>query len=229
MIKEQIKEITSSKWNIFIVSISLLPKLTGWTEFFIKFGENIKYVIIIIIIMLLLLAIHQYMKFAGKKQKEDSDNSVNDSNLSLIKKNNKFKFARILTSLIFLIVVFSISFLYFLKDAPVYYLKVSGNLNIQEAITKRNELSNKFNEHDKKDLVPTIRRRSVKNQNKNYFLSINGAYLDKERANIHMKEVKKVLGNKTNIVIITNTTAHITRKLEYLIAHFVPYRVLSSF
>ena len=229
MLKEQIKEITSSKLNIFLVSISLLPKLTGWTDFFIKFGENIKYVFAILIIMFFLLAIHVYMKYAGGKQKKDTDNSVNEYKLSLSDKNNKFKFGRILRSFIFLMFVFSISFIYFLKDAPVYYVKVSGNLNAQEAITKRDELSIKFSENNKIEFIPTIRRRSAKNQNKNYFLSINGAFLDKEKAKFQFQVVKKILGKKNRIVLYESKNAHITRKIEYLVAHFIPYRIISLF
>jgi len=190
MLKDQIKEITSSKLNIFLVSISLLPKLTGWTEFFIKFGENIKYVFVILIIMFFLLAIHVYMKYAGRKQKKDSDNSVNEYKLSV---------------------------------------KVSGNLDAKEAITKRDELSVKFFKHNKNEFIPTIRRRSAKNQNKNYFLSINGAFLDKEKAKNQFQEIKKLLGNKSSILLYESKNAHITRKIEYLIANFIPYRILILF
>ena len=229
MLKDQIKEITSSKLNIFLVSISLLPKLTGWTEFFIKFGENIKYVFVILIIMFFLLAIHVYMKYAGRKQKKDSDNSVNEYKLSLNDNSYHINFGRILRSFILLMFVFSISFIYFLKDAPVYYVKVSGNLDAKEAITKRDELSVKFFKHNKNEFIPTIRRRSAKNQNKNYFLSINGAFLDKEKAKNQFQEIKKLLGNKSSILLYESKNAHITRKIEYLIANFIPYRILILF
>ncbi len=77
--------------------------------------------------------------------------------------------------------------------------------------------------------VPTVRRKSTKNKSKNYFVSVNGAFLDKEKANRQIGEVKSILGKSYPVTLIESKNADLTRKIEYLVAHFIPYKYFSWF
>ena len=231
MIQHQVKSIVTSKWNIFIFSISMMPTLAGWKDFFIKYGENLDIIFLAVFTMIILFGVYQYQK--KREQKENLineskaiDNQVTEKIITLKKGLN---YVKILAGLSFMLFAFTLSFLYFLKDAPVYYVKVSGNLNSQEAVAKKQEIRNQFLENGRDEFVPTIRRRSIRNQKNNYFLSINGAFLDKGKAELQMVQIKQLLKKNGSINLIESKNAHITRKIEYLIAHFIPYKILAIF
>jgi hypothetical protein len=209
----------------------MMPTLAGWKDFFIKYGENLDIIFLAVFTMIILFGVYQYQK--KREQKENLineskaiDNQVTEKIITLKKGLN---YVKILAGLSFMLFAFTLSFLYFLKDAPVYYVKVSGNLNSQEAVAKKQEIRNQFLENGRDEFVPTIRRRSIRNQKNNYFLSINGAFLDKGKAELQMVQIKQLLKKNGSINLIESKNAHITRKIEYLIAHFIPYKILAIF
>jgi hypothetical protein len=231
MIQHQVKSIVTSKWNIFIFSVSMMPTLAGWKDFFIKYGENLDIIFLAVFTMIILFGVYQY-----QKKREQKENLINESKAidnqvpeKVIASKKGLNYIKILAGLSFMLFAFTLSFLYFLKDAPVYYVKVSGNLNSQEAVAKKQEIRNQFLENERDEFVPTIRRRSIRNQKNNYFLSINGAFLDKGKAELQMDQIKQLLKNNGSINLIESKNAHITRKIEYLIAHFIPYKILAIF
>jgi len=231
MIQEKIKGIVTSKSNIFSFCIALMPQLVGWKDFFIKIGENLDVVFLVFLSMIVLICIHQFNKIRDKKK--ISKITVDPAGaIPLIPEKNstlKFSYSKIIVGISIMLFILSISFLFFLKGATVYYVKISGNLNSTEALAKKQMLKENFIKSGREDFVPTIRRRSIRSQKNNYFLSINGAFLDKRKAEIQMEEIKKILKNKSSIQLSESKNTNITRKIEYLVAHFVPYRILAMF
>lgn len=243
MVQEQLKGVLTSKVNIFFFCLSLMPQLAGWKDFFIKYGENLDIIFLALISMLVLFGIYQYNQCRDKRKKSDTflalkenikelnEETSNDS--SEFKKqenrNSGLNYKKILVGISIMLFVFSLSFIFFLKDAPVYYVKVSENLNSTEAVARKQVLRENFLENGRNEFVPTIRRRSIRDQKNNYFLSINGAFLDKRKAEIQLEEIRNILKDNRSIKLIESKNAHITRKIEYLVAHFVPYRILALF
>ena len=225
MLQEQVKNIITSKLNILIFSVSMIPHLAGWKEFFIKYGENMDVIFLSIFVMVLLFSFYVYRSIKESKKIGNTQKEV-DSIIDTSKKNSNNFFIKALTSLLILIVVVSLSFLYFLKNATVYYIRVSENLSINEAISQRNRIRAAFVLTGNEQYFPTIRRRSARPQSKNYFLSINGAFLDKKKAEVQFQIIKNLLKGNKRITIVPNTTAHFARKIEYLVAHFIPYKIL---
>lgn len=231
MIQHQVKSIVTSKWNIFIFSVSMMPTLAGWKDFFIKYGENLDIIFLAVFTMIILFVVYQY-----QKRKEYKANLISKSNTidnqateNTLKPKKGLNYIKIIAGLSFMLFAFSLSFIYFLKDAPVYYVKVSGNLSSQEALAKKLKIKDEFIKNGRDEFVPTIRRRSSRNQKNNYFLSINGAFLDKNKAEFQLKEINKLIGNKNRTILFESKNAHITRKIEYLVAHFIPYKLLTLF
>ena len=231
MLQDQVKSVVTSKLNIFIFSISMIPHIAGWKDFFIKYGENMDVLILSFFVMIALFFIYVF------RNRKESKKAVDDLEIksSLNFKSNDIKFKginllpKLLSSMLILIIVITVSFLFFLKDATVYYIKVSDNLNINEAIAQKNKVRSIFVLNGNEQYIPTIRRRSIRSQPKNYFLSINGAFLDKNKAEIQFEKIKILLSKNKNIRIVPNSTTHISRKIEYLIAHVIPYKILYLF
>ena len=225
MIQEHVKNLITSKLNILIFSVSMIPHLAGWKEFFIKYGENMDVIFLSIFVMLLLFSFYVYRSVKANKKISNAQKEI-DIIIDTPKKNSNKLFIKTFTSLLILIIVISLSFLYFLKNATVYYIRVSENLSMNEVVSQRNKIRAIFVLSGNEQYFPTIRRRSARNQSKNYFLSINGAFLDKKKAELQFRNIKNLLKGNNSITIIPNTTAHFTRKIEYLVAHFIPSKIL---
>ena len=225
MLQEHVKNIITSKLNILIFSVSMIPHLAGWKEFFIKYGENMDVIFLSIFVMVLLFSFYVYRSIKANKKISNAKKEI-DIIIDTSKKNSNKLFIKTFTSLLILIIVVSLSFLYFLKNATVYYIRVSENLSMNEVVSQRNKIRAIFVLSGNEQYFPTIRRRSARNQSKNYFLSINGAFLDKKKAELQFRNIKNLLKGNNSITIIPNTTAHFTRKIEYLVAHFIPYKIL---
>lgn len=225
MLQEHVKNIITSKLNILIFSVSMIPHLAGWKEFFIKYGENMDVIFLSIFVMVLLFSFYVYRSIKANKKISNAQKEI-DIIIDTSKKNSNKLFIKTFTSLLILIIVVSLSFLYFLKNATVYYIRVSENLSMNEVVSQRNKIRAIFVLSGNEQYFPTIRRRSARNQSKNYFLSINGAFLDKKKAELQFRNIKNLLKGNNSITIIPNTTAHFTRKIEYLVAHFIPYKIL---
>jgi len=227
MLQEHVKNIITSKLNILIFSVSMIPHLAGWKEFFIKYGENMDVIFLSIFVMVLLFSFYVYKSIKANKKISNAQKEI-DIIIDTSKKNSNKLFIKTFTSLLILIIVISLSFLYFLKNATVYYIRVSENLSMNEVVSQRNKLRATFILSGNEQYFPTIRRRSARTQSKNYFLSINGAFLDKKKAELQFRNIKNLLKGNNSITIIPNTTAHFTRKIEYLVAHFIPYKILRA-
>lgn len=224
------QHILSSNWRIITFSLGLVPFLSGWREvLFIHFGENLVLFLIALVVMLILFIYSKiFIKPSVSKERETIE--LNKENLVHTSSNNKRNtLSKIFGTLFAFLLIITILFFYFLKDATVYYIKVSGNISSKEAYEVKGNLQEKFQKNNKDYFIPTVRRKSTKSKNNNYFVSINGAFLDKEKANKEISEVKNILGKTYPVVLIESKNADLTRKIEYLVAHFIPYKYFSWF
>lgn len=211
-----------NKLTFLTAGFSVFTFLRDIEDVITHFFENLKYLFIAFGLLLILL-IYNFLKgnAASKEKTTETKTFSNQSNPKITDKNlfNKIslKIAIVFCTAFFIFGLLSLSYI---KNYPIYYIKVKAFKTESEAIDFMYKINNSFTEHSENNIKARCLTRST-NPNKysdgNYMVTLNGGYLSKTAANKKLIKARLILDDKINLTV-TNPTRNISviKKIKYL-------------
>jgi hypothetical protein len=236
-----LKSIYSSKISVVTTSFSFLLLLLDFKSVVSNIGENLYTILISFIFFVVLFTLYLINSNKNSQKNVQENNNLSDTtnlNANLIKsKHNadneyvkanlssakisivnylapKFIFSIIIAfSILILISLFSI------RNMPIYYVVIKKDLNFNKAMVLQKEFNSKMSLISN-DFKCTILRQSIRNDK--FLLSINGGYLDKDKASNVCSQINKFKSLKfTTRVSNPNYSTHFIKKIKYINQHFL--------
>jgi hypothetical protein len=225
-----------NRLTLITTGFSVFTFLKDVEDVITHFFESLKYFFIAFFIMGFVL-IYNFFKYNKTKQinninKDDNKvykknifNSYNDKVEKVPKKNNFnllnklwIKIAIIFCTAFIVIGLLSISYV---KNYPIYYVKVKDFKNKKDAIEYMYKLNNQLTANKEFKIRARCLIKSInanKYPNGNYMIALNGGYLSKEKAEIKLNKAKVILGNEINLTIpVPSKNISIRKKINYLL------------
>jgi hypothetical protein len=224
-----------NKLTLITTGFSVFTFLKDVEDVITHFFESLKYFFIAFFIMGFVL-IYNFFKYNKTKQinninKDDNKvykknifNSYNDKLEKVPKKNNFnllnklwIKIAIIFCTGFIVIGLLSISYV---KNYPIYYVKVKDFKNEKDAIEYMYKLNNQLTANKEFKIRARCLIKSInvdKYPNGNYMIALNGGHISKEKALVVAQRAKQILGPKINLTV-PNPSRNISvkKKIIYL-------------
>ncbi len=206
-----------NKLTIFTAGFSVFTFLKDIEEVITHFFESLKYILFTFIILSIFLF---YNFFKNNKINNNTGNLSEFKNLSKLNFISNFWIKISIFFCTSFVIIGFMSFL-FLKNYPIYYVKVKDFKNEKNAIEYMGYLNKKFIDNNEyKIRARCLIKSNIPNKypNGNYMITLNGGYLSKEKAEIKMKKAKKILGEEIKLTI-PNPSKNIStrKKINYLL------------
>ena len=211
-----------NKLTFITAGFSVFTFLRDIEDMITHFFSNLKYLLIAFGFLLIVLI---YNSLKGKTKVNDINNESEDSPpvFQHIKgRSNSIKKISLKIALVFCTAffIFGLLSLSYVKNYPIYYIKVKAFKSETEAIGFMNKINNSFSENSESNFKARCLTRST-NPNKyldgNYMVTLNGGYLSKNAALKRLNKANIILNNKYKLTV-TNPTRNISvkKKIMYL-------------
>jgi hypothetical protein len=200
-----------NRLSVFTIGFSTVTFLKDVEEMITHFLDNIKYVFGAFSLISLIFIID----FFYKRFKPTNSLSF----------KNQFQLNKTIlkTGGLFCLFVFTFSILTFVyvKNHPIYYVKLAIYKNSSKAVVFKDSINNLFNKNQEKNLQARILTRSF-NVNKykdgNYIVVLNGGFISEQKAIKTSLLAKNYLGNSINPEVSKPTiNISVLKKIKYLI------------
>jgi hypothetical protein len=211
-----------NKLTFITAGFSVFTFLRDIEDMITHFFSNLKYLLIafgFLLIVLIYNSLRRKTMFKDSyKESEDSPpvfQHINGRSNSI--KKISFKIAIVFCTAFFIFGLLSLSYV---KNYPIYYIKVKTFKSEAEAVDFMNKINISFNKNSENNIKARCLKRST-NPNKyldgNYMVTLNGGYLSKNAALKKLNKANIILNNKYNLTV-TNPTRNISvkKKIMYL-------------
>jgi len=205
--KKFIYDILINKNKIFGIVIWIIiwiKEADAMMEYYIK-----NYLMLLIALFFILIIILAHFFYSRKK-------NLYIKKANEVKTNSKSILWSGFTIMAFILIIFTVSALIYLQNAPVYFIRI-GDYGSQAQINKKAIFINKSFENQNVDLIAVVKKRSKIEKDANYFLCINGGYVVYKRALVDLNRANKILKNmKISLNPLGNKNISVLKKMEYL-------------
>ena len=217
-------DLKKNKFTFLTAGFSVFTFLRDVEDVITHFFQNLKYLLIAFGFLSILL----FYNFLKQRNKDVNENCESKNDItktkSIATQSNRSVFNTLSLKLAVLFctafLVFGVLSVYFIKNYPIYYVKVQVFKSEKEAIAFMNAINESFSKHSEYKIRARCLTRSsnpTKFQDGNYLVSLNGGYLSKEKANKSIDRAKLVLDDHFNLYV-TKPTRNISviKKITYL-------------
>jgi hypothetical protein len=211
-----------NKFTFLTAGFSVFTFLRDVEDVITHFFQNLKYLLIAFGFLSILL----FYNFLKQRNQDINENCESKKVItkSIATQNNRSIFNTLSLKLAVLFctafLVFGVLSAYFIKNYPIYYVKVQVFKSEKEAIALMNKINESFTKHSEYKLRARCLTRSsnpTRFTDGNYMVSLNGGYLSEEKANKSIDRAKLVLDDQFNLYV-TKPTRNISviKKITYL-------------
>ena len=211
-----------NKLTFLTAGFSVFTFLRDIEDMITHFFSNLKYLGIAFGFLLIVLIYNSLRsKTIIKDEYKETENFIADFQ-NVKEKNNLIKKISLKIAIVFCTAffIFGLLSLSYIKNYPIYYLKVETFKNKKEALLVMNEINISLKNNSENNIKARCLTRST-NINKysdgNYMVTLNGGFLSRETALERLNKANIILNNKYNITV-TNPTRNISvkKKIIYL-------------